>query len=66
MMAPRWLLAEYLYNGTLQGLFFDTPLRVSQNAEMAIYLLYQKQQCTVPKVKVVVDFLVTRSRENRY
>jgi len=63
MMAPRWSIVEYLNNGTLQELFFDTPLRVSQNADMAIYLLYQKQQYTVPKVKVVVDFLVARLQE---
>lgn len=63
MMAPRWSLAAYLTSGQLEELFFDTTLRVSQNAEMAIYLLYQKQQYAVPKVKAAVDFFVARLRE---
>ncbi len=63
MMAPRWSLAEYLDSGQLQELFFNTSLRVSQNAEMAIHLLYQKQQYAVPKIKAAVDFLVERLRE---
>ncbi|MDX1491911.1 MAG: LysR substrate-binding domain-containing protein [Pseudohongiellaceae bacterium] len=63
MMAPRWSLVDYLASGKLRELHFDTPVRVSQNAEMAIYLLYQKQQYTVPKVKAAVDFLVARLRE---
>jgi hypothetical protein len=35
-------------------------VRVNQNKDLAIYLLYQKQQYLVPKVKVAVDFLVSR------
>ena len=60
MMAPRWSLADYLNSGELQELFFDPVLRISQNPELAIYLLYQKQRYLVPKVKVAVDFLVAR------
>jgi DNA-binding transcriptional LysR family regulator len=60
MMAPRWSLTDYLNSGELQELFFDPVLRVSQNPELAIYLLYQKQRYLVPKVKVAVDFLVAR------
>jgi DNA-binding transcriptional LysR family regulator len=63
MMAPRWSLQEYLESGTMQELFFDTPLRVTQNSDMAIYLLYQKQRYGVPKVKTAVDFLVARLRQ---
>lgn len=63
MMAPRWSLADYLESGQLQELFFNTTLRVSQNTEMAIYLLYQKQQYAVPKVKAAVDFLMARLRK---
>lgn len=64
MMAPRWSLANYLDRGELQELFFDPVLRVSQNPELAIYLLYQKQRYLVPKVKVAVDFLVARIDSN--
>jgi len=60
IMAPRWSIAEYLESGQLKELLFNTTVRVSQNAEMAIYLLYQKQQYAVPKVKAAVDFLVAR------
>jgi DNA-binding transcriptional LysR family regulator len=60
MMAPRWSLAAYLASGELQELIFDPVLRISQNADLAIYLLYQKQRYLVPKVKVAVDFLVAR------
>lgn len=58
MMAPRWLLTPYFKNGTLQELFFDQDLQVSQNPNLAVYLLYQKQRYLVPKVKVAVDFIV--------
>jgi DNA-binding transcriptional LysR family regulator len=60
MMAPRWSLVDYLNSGELLELFFDPVLRISQNPELAIYLLYQKQRYLVPKVKAAVDFLVTR------
>jgi DNA-binding transcriptional LysR family regulator len=60
LMAPRWSLATYLESGELQELFFDPVLRISQNANLAIYLLYQKQRYLVPKVRVAVDFLVAR------
>jgi DNA-binding transcriptional LysR family regulator len=63
MMAPRWSLAAHLDSRQLQELFFTTSLRVTQHTEMAIYLLYQKQQYAVPKVKAAVDFLVARLRE---
>lgn len=63
IMAPRWSIAEYLESGQLKELLFNTTVRVSQNAEMAIYLLYQKQQYAVPKVKAAVDFLVARLRD---
>ena len=60
MMAPRWSLAPYLARGELLELHFDPVLRVNQNPDMAIYLLYQKQRYLVPKVKAAVDFLVAR------
>jgi DNA-binding transcriptional LysR family regulator len=64
MMAPRWSLADRLDSGELQELFFDPALRVSQNPDLAIYLLYQKQRYLVPKVKAVVDFLVARIKRD--
>ena len=60
MMAPRWHVQDYLDSGELQELVIEPTLRVSQNHDLAIYLLYQKQQYLVPKIKVAVDFLVDR------
>ncbi|MGJ8689754.1 MAG: LysR substrate-binding domain-containing protein [Gammaproteobacteria bacterium] len=60
MMAPRWMLADYLQRGELQVLSLEPELKVTQNKELAVYLLYQKQRYLVPKVKVAVDFLVAR------
>lgn len=59
-MAPRWLLADQIDSGELQELFFNPTLRISQNADPSIYLLYQKQRYQVPKVKVSVDFFTQR------
>lgn len=64
VMAPRWSLVHYLESGALRELLFDPPLQVTQNTEFAIYLLYQKQRYLVPKVKVAVDFIVARVKEN--
>lgn len=60
MMAPRWALNSYVECGELEELFFDRVLHVTQNTDMAVHLLYQKQRYLVPKVKAAVDFLVAR------
>ena len=57
-MAPLWSVTPLLKQGTLVQLDVSPTLRVSQNADLAIYLLYQKQRYLVPKVKVAVDYLV--------
>jgi len=60
LMSTRWALASHLASGALQELHFDHPLSITQHADLAVYLLYQKQRYLVPKVKVAVDFLVER------
>lgn len=60
LMSTRWALAPYLASGELQELTFDHPLAITQHADLAVYLLYQKQRYRVPKVKAAVDFLVAR------
>ena len=62
LMAPRWALSSYIESGQLQELLFDPVLRITQNTDLAVYLLYQKQRYLVPKVKAAVDFLVARVR----
>ncbi len=61
-MAPRWStqLQTYLHNGEVVELDIEPKVHISQSADIAIYLLYQKQRYLVPKVKVAVDFLVAR------
>ncbi|MGP4714236.1 MULTISPECIES: LysR family transcriptional regulator [unclassified Psychrobacter] len=60
LMSTRWALASYLESGQLIELKFTHPLAITQQADMAVYLLYQKQRYLVPKVKAAVDFLVER------
>lgn len=60
LMSTRWALAGYLASGALQELKFEHQLAITQHAEMAVYLLYQKQRYSVPKIKAAVDFLVER------
>ncbi len=64
LMSTRWALASYLESGMLQQLEFEHELAITQHAEMAVYLLYQKQRYLVPKVKAAVDFLVERIKTN--
>ena len=60
LMSTRWALASYLESGALQELTFEHRLAITQHADMAVYLLYQKQRYSVPKIKAAVDFLVER------
>ena len=62
LMSPRWAVTSYIESGELEELFFDQVLRITQNMDLAVYLLYQKQRYLVPKVKAAVDFLVARVR----
>jgi len=60
LMSTRWALTSYLASGKLQELKFSHELAITQNSDMAVYLLYQKQRYLVPKVKAAVDFLVKK------
>ncbi|MFT5210444.1 MAG: DNA-binding transcriptional LysR family regulator [Flavobacterium sp.] len=62
-MAPRWAISEYIERGELQILLIAPELKITQNSNLAVYLLYQKQRYLVPKVKVAVDFLVGKIKE---
>ena len=63
MMAPRWSITDHLETGALRELKLDPAVKVSQNPDLAIYLLYQKPRYLVPKVKALVDFLVARVKQ---
>ena len=60
VMAPTWSVAPLVNQGALVQLEITPELRISQNPDLAIYLLYQKQRYLVPKVKVAVDFFIDR------
>ena len=60
LMSTRWALAPYIDSGKLQQLHLENELAITQNANMAVYLLYQKQRYLVPKVKAAVNFLVQK------
>jgi len=60
LMSPRWALDSYLASGQLQELNFKDPVAITQHADMAVYLLYQKQRYLVPKVKAAVDFIAEK------
>lgn len=62
VMMPHWVLSNYLQSGDLQMLQWQHSVSVSQNPNMGIFLLYQKQRYHLPKIKVAVDFIVARVR----
>ena len=63
MMAPKWLLNEYLDAEELQELTLTPTVNITSSSDFGIYLLYQKQRYLVPKVKAAVDFLVARIKQ---
>ena len=60
LVAPRWALSDFIRRGELLELMIEPKLEITQNRKLAIYLLYQKQRYSVPKVKAAIDFLVDR------
>ena len=51
LMMPRWSLMSAINQGSLQELIFESPLLVTQNKNLGVYLLYQKHRYLVPKIK---------------
>ncbi|WP_160062051.1 LysR family transcriptional regulator [Psychromonas sp. L1A2] len=60
LMMPRWALSAYLATGQLVELDIKPRLTVTQNPNLGLFLLYQKQHYQVPKLKAAIDFLVAR------
>ena len=60
LMMPRWALSTFLASGQLVELDIKPGLTITQNANLGLFLLYQKQRYQVPKLKAAVDFLVAR------
>jgi len=64
LVLPRWVLQSYLDSGQLVELSISGAIKITQNPDLAVYLLYQKQRYQVPKVKAAVDFLVANIKGN--
>ncbi|WP_428773345.1 LysR family transcriptional regulator [Vibrio sp.] len=60
LMMPRWVLQPSLDTGELLELTFPEPLNITQNQQLAVYMLYQKSSYATPKVKAAVDFITAR------
>lgn len=60
LMMPRWALSTFLASGQLVELDIKPRLTITQNPNLGLFLLYQKQRYQVPKLKAAVDFLVAR------
>jgi DNA-binding transcriptional LysR family regulator len=60
LMIPRWVLTPYIESGVLTELTIKPMLRITQNPNFGVFMLYRKQRYQVPKVKAAVDFLVAR------
>ena len=63
LMMPRWALNPYLLSGELHELHLKPPISITQNANLGLFLLYQKQRYQVPKVKAAVDFLIAKVKD---
>jgi len=63
LMMPYWVLKPYLESGKLIQLTFDQPLDITQSANLAVYMLYQKSAYGIPKVKAAVDFIAARVKD---
>jgi len=64
LMMPRWVLKPYIDSKELTELVITPNVRVSQQTNLGVFLLYQKQRYQVPKVKAAVDFLVGKVKGN--
>ncbi|MDX2319556.1 MAG: LysR substrate-binding domain-containing protein [Moritella sp.] len=60
LLMPRWALKPYIESGQLTELTITPSIKITQQANLGVFLLYQKQRYQVPKIKAAVDFLVER------
>lgn len=60
LMLPRWVLKDYIESGQLTELTITPIVKVTQQTNFGVFLLYQKQRHQVPKIKAAVDFIVSR------
>ena len=54
---PRWSMEAELSRGDISLVPFEATLATTPDPTMGVYLLYQRPQYVIPKIKVAVDFL---------
>ncbi|MDO6764357.1 LysR family transcriptional regulator [Agarivorans sp. 1_MG-2023] len=59
-LLPEWGISQQLAEGSLVTIDVGQDIRVSTAESSGIFLLYQGLKYQIPKVKVAVDFLVSR------
>jgi len=57
---PSWALKPYIESGELTEQTITPSIDITRQANLGVFLLYQKQRYQVPKIKAAVDFLVER------
>lgn len=60
VLLSEWGLKEYLSSGELVPIALEQPVAVDRGGEVGIYLLYLQARYRIPKVRVAVEFLVSR------
>lgn len=60
---PEWVAREEVKQGLLVPIDLPEPVNITQRTDFAVYLLYQKHRYAIPKIKVAVDFIVAKTRE---
>lgn len=63
LMMPYWVLAPFIESGELIELKFEQPLNITENANLAVYMLYQRSGYGIPKIKAAVDFITARVKD---
>ena len=59
-LLPRWCMEAELSRGEVTLLPFTEKLATTADPTLGVYLLYQRPQYVIPKIKVAVDFLRSR------
>lgn len=63
VLLPEWSLKDNLRRGELVQVTLEQPVSVARGGDGGIYLLYLQPRYQIPKVRVVVEFLVGRLGE---
>lgn len=63
VLFPKWVTQPFVDSGELIEIETSPSVVISQQQNLSVFLLYQKQKYLVPKVKAAVDFLVDNIKE---